>query len=115
MRRRDAPAAPEIAVDAVAEHFAEGCLRVPQTLEPDVRVASVVLERQTQGVEDFLRKLVVGDALVVSPLHRTVDRRAQQADLDEVVEMPRLERRVLPIVSEAEELPRLRLQVFGVA
>ena len=43
-----------------------------------------------------------------------VQRRSQQSDLDEVVEVPRLERRVLPVIREAEELARvLRERLVG--
>ena len=40
-----------------------------------------------------------------------VQRRAQQSDLREVVEVPGLQRGVLPVVGEAQELARLRAQV----
>ena len=44
-------------------------------------------------------------------LGRLVQRRAQQGDLGEVVEVPGLQRGVLPVVGEAEELAGLRLEV----
>jgi hypothetical protein len=107
VREGDAPASLQVAVDAVAEDVAEGALGVGLREKPHVRVAGVGRERQAERLEDPLGQLVVLDSRGAGVDDGPVEPGAEDTDLDEVVEVARLEGRVLPVVGEAEELLRL--------
>ena len=62
-------------------------------------------------VEDAARQLAVAETSRAAFRRRLVERRAQQGHLGEVVEMAGLQRCVLAIVREAEELAGLGLEV----
>ena len=65
---------------------------------------------EVELADDRLGELVMRKAVRPGRGDRPVQRRAQQADLDEVVEVARLEGRVLAVVGEREELARLRVE-----
>ena len=104
VRQRDAPAPFQIPVQPVAEHGAECGLGVLQRLKSHQGIAGVQIERQFQGLEHLLGQRVVWDTIDSSLQHRPVQSGAQQANLDEVVEVSGLERSVLAVVREAEQL-----------
>lgn len=111
--RGNPPAPPEVAVEPIPEHLAEGLVRVGLPLEPGRRVAGVRLEREGEGVEHPLGEDVVPQPVRPGADGRRVERAPQQADLDEVVEVPGLEGGVLAVVGEAEDLLRPVVQAAG--
>ena len=102
----DAPAAFEVAVEAVAEHVAEGALGLQLGGEADLGIGCVERLGQVDGAHDLVAQLVVRKPVRPSGGHRPIDGRAQQADLDEVVEVAGLERGVLAVIGKAQELAR---------
>ncbi len=69
-----------------------------------------MLRRQSQRIKDALGELIVPDAALPGCLNRCVEGRAHEAHFDEIVEVPGLQRGVLPIVSETEQLARFLIQ-----
>ncbi len=100
----DPPAAHEVAVEAVGEHFAEHAVGVGTCRPLEFLLAGVRVERQVQRLEHLLRNLVVGEALLASVGDGAPQCGAQQGDLHEVVEVAGLQRRVLAVVGERQEL-----------
>ncbi len=108
--RGDSPASLEVAVNPVADHIPHRPVGVGLLGELDTGLAGIKLERQVEGLEDAEGQFVVGDSFRSGRLCGLVERGAQQADLDEVVEMAGLERSVLAVVGEAEQLLRVLLE-----
>ena len=105
VRRGDPPATLQVAVEAVAEDVAQGSSVSSLAPRTALRVAGVQLERQGQRVEDPpAARRGAGPPPRRWPLPGAAP--TQQADLDEVVEVPGLQRSVLAVVGEAEELAR---------
>ena len=102
--RGHAPAALQVPVEAVAEHVAERLLGVLARLEDRVAVAGVGLERQRDRLGHALREVVERESLDARVARRAEEPGAHHPDLDEVVEVPRLQRGVLAVVGEAQEL-----------
>ena len=109
----EAPAAPQITQEPVANDEAHGALRVlpgkahqfggSQIFRQGGEVGLV----KTQGLEDGVGQGFLGQhALVV--LQRAHQGRAQGEQKDKVVEMPRLQGGVLAVVGEAQQLARIR-------
>jgi hypothetical protein len=101
---REPPAAHEVAVEAVGEHLAEHAVGVGACRSLEFLVAGVGVERQVQRLEHLLRDLVVGEAVGAGVGDRSPECGAQQGDLDEVVEVAGLQRGVLAVVGERQQL-----------
>src|SRR5258706_6256459 len=101
--RGNAPSALEVTVEPVTEHIAQGTFCLPARLELDVWIAGVLLQWQSQCVENLLREGVVGQPHG-SVAHSAIESAAQHTNLDKVVEMASLQRGILPIVGETEQL-----------
>ncbi len=105
--RGDAPSTLEVAIEAIAEHVAQRFLGVSQRLKFHRRIGGVLHQRQRQRIEGPLRERFVRE-----PFRRAengpIERAAQHPNLDEVVEMARLQRGILPVVGEAQEFARPR-------
>lgn len=100
----DPPAALQIEVEPVAEHVAERLQRVLRLDALRQGISRVVWRLQTQVGEHPLGQHVVGQGLAPRASHGREQRAAQHEDLHEVVEMARLEARVLSVVGEGQEL-----------
>ena len=103
--RRHAPAALEVAVEAVAEDVAQRARRSApaRRTSPPGRSRSRRSSRPSASA-DPAGELVVAEAGGAGAHGRPVERGAQEPDLDRVVEVARLERGVLAVVGEREEL-----------
>ena len=79
------------------------------------RIGRVVLEARIHGVDDAARQFAVAQSRSARRIARSharpVQRRAQQGDLREVVEVARLQGGVLAVVGEAQKLARFRGEV----
>ena len=64
----------------------------------------LVRRREPEPSHDPYAKLVLGHSLVADVQDRSQDRPAQKADEQEIVEVTRLERGVLAVVGECEQL-----------
>ena len=116
VRVRVPPAAPLIEPDAVGEHLpkrALGFLQVEpaqrgfeQPFGSELRVRPV----EAEGPLRPRAQLLATEPARTCILQRAEKARADQAHEEEVVEMARLERGVLTVVGEAEELPRVVAQ-----
>src|SRR5271166_2949042 len=102
--RGNSPSSLEVAVNPVADHIPHCLVGVGLLGELDTGLAGIKLERKIEGLEDAECQLVVSDSFGTGCQRGLVERRAQQADLDEVVEMAGLERGILAVVGETEEL-----------
>jgi len=67
-----------------------------------------IKERKCQGMEDGLTQVGMGETAPRGLVQGLAYAGAQAHDLDEVVEVPRLEGRILPIIRKAQELLVLR-------
>jgi hypothetical protein len=111
---RDAPAAAEVAVEVVAEHLAQRPLGLLALQVLDGGVARVLLERQLQGLEHCAARARRGAGRSRSGGRDGAPQAgAEERDLDEVVEVAGLERGVLAVVGEAEQLARIACDVAG--
>ncbi len=104
VRLDDPPAAAEIFVEPALCQVGE---RVPDILRRaglrvQLGVAGDVPEAETARVNDLVRHCVEGQ--IALPLQRREKRRAKQGNMNEVVEVPGLERGVLAVVGEGEQL-----------
>lgn len=88
----------------VTEHVAKHPLGVGAGVKLQLRIDGVVLEGKVEGTEDGVGELVVLQPVGASVLGGLVEGGPQQADSDEVVEVAGLERGVLAVVGEAEQL-----------
>ena len=106
VRGGHAPAPAQVAVEAVAKYLSQGLLGIAQGLEAHLRVwlPGVQLNRQVQGRRHPLAQLVVPQPFRPGGRHRAVEGGAQLPDLHEVVEVAGLQRGILAIVGEAEQL-----------
>ncbi len=106
----EAPAPAQVEVDSIAEDVAQGVLDLTACVSPDVRllhvfgartrvVAIEAQRREDRGGDFVFRKYLAGICI-----DRCEERAAQQKHLDEVVEVPGLQRCVLPVIGEAENL-----------
>ncbi|TFE69316.1 hypothetical protein A7Q09_05340 [Methylacidiphilum sp. Yel] len=103
-----APPALQIPIEAVAEDVSEGPVRLLAEREPDRGVARVALDGERQCFEDTLRELVVTDSWGGGLLGCAVQRSTEESHLHEIVEVTGLERGVLPVVGEAQNIARGR-------
>ena len=113
VRVRVPPAASLIEPDAVGQHLPQRAFRVlqvettqrgfQQPLGADLRVRPVEAERALLGNS----KLVATESVRTRILECAEKTRADEAHKQEVVEMAGLERRVLTVVGEAEQLSRI--------
>src|SRR5208282_2643848 len=108
--RGDSPSSLEVAVNPVADDIPHCLVGVGLLGELDAGLAGIKLERKVEGLEDAECQLVVRDSFGTGCQRGLVERRAKQADLDEVVEMASLERGILAVVGEAEQLLRVLLE-----
>ena len=113
VRHRYAPAALEVRVKAVLDDLPQGTLRGVPLRKLRTRVLGEVSEFQPQRVGHHLGHGIVRQPLRV-PVKGVTERPTELGDLNEVVEVPRLQRRVLPVVDEGKELAGLRRQVLRV-
>ena len=105
VRRHDPPPAPEVAVQPVSKHVPQGA---PGLFLGGVAHQGVVVVRlfgQIQRFEDALCDDIVGESVLVRSVRRPKQGASEERNLDEVVEVPGLQRCVLPIVCEAQQLP----------
>ncbi len=115
VRHRDAPAALQVAVEPVPHDVTEGLRRTALHRGSQLavlRVRRVLAGRQPHHLGHGLGQVVVAQPLLAGPHRGLVEGTAQLGHLREVVEVPGLERRVLPVVDEGEELARLLAQAF---
>ncbi|MFO0651310.1 MAG: hypothetical protein U0326_34110 [Polyangiales bacterium] len=110
VRRRDAPASPQVTVDVVCEDAAKRLLGVLALEVLHVGVDRVDVEGQVERVEHPLHEGVMTKPFSPRAANSAEDGRAQKRDLDEVVEVPRLEGGVLAVVGEAQHLASTRLE-----
>ncbi len=101
----DAPAPAQVAIEPVSQHVSQGTLGLGGRGEAHLGIACVELDRQVRAH----RRPFAASTSCVMPAGSSCSRgrvqgRAQQADLDEVVEVARLEAGVLAIVGEAQQL-----------
>ena len=115
VRRGDAPATLEVAVEAVADDVAQGGVAGALRGELRLGLARVELGWEGQLVGDLRGQVVVGETVTAGLGGGAVQRGAEHADLDEVVEVAGLERGVLAVVGEGQQLPRDRIEGFLVA
>ena len=111
VRGRQPPATLLVAVDPVGKHLPQHLVGFAASRPAQLRISRIQLGRQPQLIEDRLRDAVMRKPLRAYGRRSAVKARAQEADLDEVIEVPGLERRVLPIVREAEQLARLGIEL----
>src|SRR5207247_1267052 len=69
-----------------------------------------VAEGQVESLEHRVGEALMGEAAATGAFDRAKDRGAQLTDLEEVVEVASLERRVLSVVGERQQLARLLLE-----
>ena len=115
------PAAPLVEPYAVGEHLPERALgllqvetaqrRLRQPLGADLRIRPVEAKRTLHGDAQLVAAEPGGPGIVQSP-EKT---RAHEADKQKVVEVAGLQRRVLAVVGEAEQLPRVQVHLRVVA
>ena len=74
-----------------------------------------MFERQPQGIHDSPGDPLMPQTLGARVFHRLVDGAAQQAKLDEIVEMSGLQRGILAIVGEAQQLARAGVKELAAA
>ena len=110
----DPPAALQVDVELVLDHAAQGTFGVGFRAELGVRGGGEVLHLQPQRAGDRGGDVFVGQAGVAGGGERPVQRAAQLGHLDEVVEVPRLQAGVLPVVDEGQQLAGLRIQLARV-
>ncbi len=106
----DPPASTKVDVEVVAQHVAQHLLGVGAGVELQLGVDGEVVEGQGQGGEDGVGDLVVLESVGAGLGRGLVERRPQQADLHKVVEVSGLERGVLAVVGEAQQLAGLGRQ-----
>ncbi len=68
VRRGNAPAALEVAIEAIAKDVAQCALRLSQRLVLHARIAGIRARRQVQRIEDLLRQILVVEPLRTCPL-----------------------------------------------
>lgn len=107
VRRGEPPSALLVAVDPVGQHLPERLVDAASGAALDLGVARVLVEREVKRREHRGRQRVEAQPDLAAAPGRFVQRRAQQTDLDEVVEVTGLERGVLAMVAEAQQLARL--------
>ena len=105
------PTAALVEPGPVAQHLAHRFLGVDQVGALKLRVdqpltAHALFARtvEAQGLEDRNTQPVRRQALVASAADGAKERRAKEADEQEVVEVPGLKRRILAVVAEAQHL-----------
>src|SRR5439155_20147279 len=91
------------AVETVANHLAQGAFEVGLFLITSVGFPGVDFLRQTERLENLLGEFLMVDAARTSLLNRLIKSCAEESNFHEVVEVPRLKRRILAIVGEAEK------------
>ena len=107
---RHAPAPLLVDPELVRQDFAQRAFGVEEQRTFEVRTCEPVLERRLRLLVESKRSLdrfpdlSVVDAVDARLEESRIDRCAQQRDEDDVVEMSGLERRVLAVVREAENL-----------
>ncbi len=112
VRHRDAPAALQVAVEAVSHDLPEGLHGPALHGGRQVRARRVFAGRQAHHLGDGLGEVVVAQPLLTGPHRGLVQGAAQLRHLGEVVEVPGLERGVLPVVDEGEQLAGLLAQAL---
>ena len=103
VRQRDPPPALQVRVEAVLHDVAERPLRLLPCGVPGLGVLGEVGHGEPQPLGDLLRHHLMGETPRVGG-HRGVERAAELDHLHVVVEVPGLERGVLAVVHEGEEL-----------
>ena len=105
VRLRNAPAAPQILEDSILQIGGERLRVAAQRPAVDAHVACIGVLRKRQGRTDGRGNRQVGERLTGWRGHDgSGDGGAQQAHPDEIVKMPRLQRGILPVIGEAEQL-----------
>ncbi len=109
--RGDAPAAAQVVVDAIGEHLAQGAVGLA-ALAWNLTVGSLAYSSigRFKRLEDALRQHLVGDARLRRPPARPGTAPRATGHLHKIVEMAGLQRGILAVVGEAEQLARLRSQ-----
>ena len=113
IRRRHPPAALQIAVQEVFERSPQGILGALPCRAAHFGVGREVVEARVHGVEDGARQIAVAQSQRLRLVACPMQCRPQQGYLRKVVEVARLQRSVLTVVGEAQELARLGAQVPG--
>ena len=104
----DPPASLKVAVQEVFDRLAKRRLGVAPGRPANFRIRRVILEPEVERLERMSREAAMFQRAF--PRRGLVQRRAQKGDLGEVVEMPGLQRGVLPVVGEAQQLSRFGRQ-----
>ena len=114
VRVGEPPAAPLIDPEAMGKAFANGSLGIHPPGPLDVRFlhplisALDVIREEPEGRLDRETHLVVGEALRICCVERGKDRAPKQRHEDKIVEVAGLQRRILAVVGEREELALFR-------
>src|ERR1035441_1612798 len=100
----DTPAAPQVFVKAVFGQFGEGAenVRGSRGLRIQLRVPGYLSRGEAAGTDDGIGDAFKGEFVVAQ--EGRVERGAEQRDVNEIVEMACLERSVLAIIGEGEQL-----------
>jgi len=110
VRHGDAPAALQVQIETERDYVPQRPRRVAGHRRRQVRGAGVVGDVQAEDADNPGRQILVADALLTRLHGRPVQRPSKLGDLHEVVEVARLERGILPVVDEREQLACLGAQ-----
>ena len=113
VRHRDPPAALEVGVEAVLDHLPQRPLGGLPLGELGSRVLGEIGELEIERGGDRLGHDLVGET-VGGRGQGVAERASQLRHLDEVVEVTSLQRGVLAVVDEGEQLAGLRVELGGV-
>jgi hypothetical protein len=96
----------EVQVQPVTQDISKGFVRFLQGSESDSRVGRIQLERERQSVEHSLGENIMRQSFRPCSLCGTEQGGSKETHFDEIVEMPRLKRSVLPVVTRASKAAR---------
>src|SRR5579875_1862125 len=100
------PASLEVAIQQITEDVAQCRVSFVSSTTPPRRVICVRLQRKVEGVKHTIREFVIGQTRTAVVFCRAIERRSNQPDVQEIVEVRCLQRGVLAVIGEAEQLLR---------
>ena len=111
IRRGDSPTTLQVAIEIVIDDTAQGVVGGVLRRAAHLRVSRVSSNRSCMASKTLARKLSVAQSRAAPFLGRFVKCRRKQRYLGEIVEVPGLQRGVLAVVGEAQELAGLGFEV----
>ena len=115
VRQIDAPTPPQVEIQPIRDDILKSVARVLRRGSLHLRVEGVRLRRQVHGLNHLRGQAVVAQTGFARRTQRLPEPGPQQRHSHEVVEMPRLQRRVLAVVGERQQLAGLDGQLGSAA